>query len=198
MNDTTKTALPKLRNMPFSPEANPLTKETRYGTKKRYARAGRAEELVNVQTGEYHQRFAVIQSVEEVDNDQFVKLYAAGVQAAFELSKTAMRVFHLVLVEYEREPMVKGYADTVYLAWNGRSATGEKLDMSEATLNRGMRELVMKGFLHPRSPSLYWVNPNLFFKGDRVILMNEFRKVKLSKVERERQAIARGDMRATA
>jgi hypothetical protein len=39
-----------------------------------------------------------------------------------------------------------------------------------------MRELVDKGFIYPRSPSLYWTNPNLFFKGDRVMFIKEYRR----------------------
>ena len=40
----------------------------------------------------------------------------------------------------------------------------------------GLRELLAKGFLAPRSPNLYWVNPALFFKGDRVAFVKEYRR----------------------
>jgi len=33
-----------------------------------------------------------------------------------------------------------------------------------------------KGFLAPRSPNLFWVNPSLFFKGDRVMFIKEYRR----------------------
>lgn len=52
--------------------------------------------------------------------------------------------------------------------------------MSEATFNRGLRELVDKGFLYPRLPGVYWTNPNLFFKGDRVAFIHEYRRHKPS------------------
>jgi len=51
----------------------------------------------------------------------------------------------------------------------------------------GLNELLAKGFLAPRSPNLFWVNPALFFKGDRVAFVREYRRLvnvqKLPKAE---------------
>jgi len=63
--------------------------------------------------------------------------------------------------------------------------------MSESTFNRGLRELVDKGFVYPRSPSVYWVNPSMFFKGDRVLFIKEYRRRKTAapdSIEENRQA----------
>ena len=48
--------------------------------------------------------------------------------------------------------------------------------MSEKTFQRGLKELLAKQFLAPRSPSTFWVNPALFFKGDRVKFITEYRR----------------------
>ena len=48
--------------------------------------------------------------------------------------------------------------------------------MSEKTFQRGLRELLGKSFLAPKLPNVYWVNPALFFKGDRVMFVREYRR----------------------
>lgn len=170
-----KKTLPKLRQLAYSPEVNPLAEPQKITTKRRYVKSGRGADLVNPSTGEIH-AVASIHQVEERDDAEFVKVFAAGIKAAYELRKTAGRVFQVVLEQYEREPMSKGFADSVYLAWFDGGLSGQSIGMSEATFNRGMRELVDKGFIYPRSPSLYWTNPNLFFKGDRVMFIKEYRR----------------------
>ena len=44
-------------------------------------------------------------------------------------------------------------------------------------LQTGLKELLAKGFLAPRSPNLFRVNPALFFKGDRVAVVREYRRL---------------------
>ncbi len=172
-----KKVLPKLRQLSYSPDINPLADPQQIVTKRRYVKSGRGADLVDQSTGEIC-AVSVIQQIEEKDDAEFVKVFSAGIKAAYELSKTAGRVFQVVLENYEREPMSKGFVDSVYLAWFDGGLSGQSVDMSEATFNRGMRELVDKGFIYPRSPSLYWVNPNLFFKGDRVMFIKEYRRKK--------------------
>jgi hypothetical protein len=183
--------LPRLRQLSYSPEINPLAEPRQITTKRRYVKSGRGADLVNPATGEVH-AVSVIQQVEEKDDAEFVKVFSAGIKAAYELGKTAGRVFQVVLENYEKEPMSKGFVDSVYLAWFDGGLSGQSIGMSEATFNRGMRELVDKGFIYPRSPSLYWVNPNLFFKGDRVMFIKEYRRRK-STVSSDLEA--RGQMR---
>lgn len=50
------------------------------------------------------------------------------------------------------------------------------LDMSEKTFQRGLKELLAKQFLAPRTPSTFWVTSALFFKGDRVKFITEYRR----------------------
>ena len=48
--------------------------------------------------------------------------------------------------------------------------------MSEDTFKKGLRELLDKGFLSPKTLNSYWTNPALFFKGDRVLFIKEYRR----------------------
>lgn len=170
-----KKKLPRLRALSYSPDVNPLVEPQQIQVKRRWVKSGRSEELVNPATGEIS-GVAAIHQVEERDDAEFVKVFAAGVKAIYDLTKTASRVFQVVLETYQSEPMSKGFADSIYLAWFDGGLSGQSIGMSEATFNRGMRELVDKGFIYPRSPSLFWVNPSMFFKGDRVLFIKEYRR----------------------
>lgn len=164
-----------LNKLDYSPIHNPLIEPQEIRVKRRYVRTRGGQEMVNPRTGELA-GVAVIQIVEERDDAEFVKVFAEGVRAAFELTRTGYRVFQAVLTIYQGTAMKGGYAEAVDLFWFGDGLNGEQLDMSEYTFNRGLRELLDKGFLAPRSPSSYWVNPSLFFKGDRVAFVKEYRR----------------------
>ena len=172
-----KKTLPKLRSLSYSPEVNPLMEPHQVQVRKRWVKTGRAEQLVNMSTGEVSGMSAHHQ-IEEKDDAEFVKVFAAGVKAIYDLSRTASRVFQVVLDQYQQEPMRKGFADSLYLAWFDGGLDGQSVGMSESTFNRGLRELVEKNFVYPRSPSVYWVNPSMFFKGDRVMFIKEYRRRK--------------------
>lgn len=164
-----------LKKLVYSPDSNPLLEPQEVSVKKRWVKTGTAEELVSTATGEVRQTSAIY-TVDERDDASFVKVFAAGVAAAFDLGRTASRVFQLVLQEYERAPMRQGFAESIELSWFNDGLCGRKVDMSEKTFQRGLKELLAKQFLAPRSPTTFWVNPALFFKGDRVKFITEYRR----------------------
>lgn len=164
---------PNLKSLEYSPNVNPLLEPSRLVVKRRYVSTGLRRDLKDAVTGEIIGA-SVIRQVEEKDDAEFVKIFSDGIKAAFGLSKTASRVFTLVLERYESEPMVGGYADSVYLAWFGEGLSGESVGMSDRTFQTGLRELLAKGFIAPRTPNLFWVNSALFFKGDRVLFVREY------------------------
>lgn len=167
-----KTDLSKLQ---YSPTINPLMQPQQVTTKRRYVRSGRADDLINSSTGEIV-GVATIHQVEERDDAEFVKVFAAGVTAGYELTKTAQRVFQVVLDQYQRTPMSRGFADYVNLFWFNDGIDGRSVGMSEYTFKRGLRELIDKSFLHPKDSASFWTNPALFFKGDRVMFIKEYRR----------------------
>lgn len=91
---------------------------------------------------------ATIHQVEERDDAEFVKVFAAGVAAAYDLCRTAQRVFSVVLDQCQRTPMAGGYADSVELFWFGDGIEGRAVGMSEYTFKRGLRKLLDKAFLY--------------------------------------------------
>ena len=164
-----------LSKLQYSPTVNPMLDPQEIKTTRRLVKSGRSEQLINASTGEVA-GVAAIHQVEERDDAEFVKIFAAGVAAAYDLTKTGQRVFAVVLDQYQRTPMTGGYADSVELFWFGDGIEGRDVGMSEYTWQRGLRELLDKRFLWPRNPTSFWINPALFFKGDRVMFIREYRR----------------------
>lgn len=165
-----------LRRLEYSPRNNPFMAgaviQTRNKTVRTRAAAGR--ELVDADTGEVVAT-TVIHTVEERDEAHFVKVFAEGVKAAFDLTRTGSRVFTAVLKEYQAAKMTGGYSDSITLFFFDDGLNGNAIDMSEKSFQRGLKELLAKGFLAPKAPNQFWVNPALFFKGDRVTFAREYR-----------------------
>ena len=188
-----------LNKLVFSPHENPLLEPHEVRVKRRYVRTSRASELVDPLTGQV-EAVAAIHTVEERDDAEFVKVYRAGVKASHQLTRTADRVFGAVLDAYQQTPMTGGFAESVYLAWFDGGLSGQAVGMSEETFKKGLRELLDKGFLWPKAPNVFWVNPNLFFKGDRVAFITEYRRKASTRSadEAERAALERnGQQRLT-
>lgn len=162
-----------LRKLEFSPKVNPLVQPQEIVLKKASVWAGRSDNLVNQQTGEV-QAVSSIYRVVEKDDAEFVKVFAAGVAASYDLTTTAQRVFTAVLRVYEETPMRGGFVDYLDLYWFDGGLCGQEIGMSEKTFQRGLKELLAKSFLAPRLHNSYWVNPSLFFKGDRVRFIREY------------------------
>lgn len=165
-----------LRKLPFKPDSNPFMQsgaEIRTKTKTVRTRAT-PRDMMDPDSGEIIGS-SIIHTIEERDEAHFVKVFADGVRAAFDLTKTGSRVFHAVLMEYQKAKMTGGYSDTVRLFWFGEGLDGHAIGMSKYTFNAGLKELLEKQFLFPRAPNEYWVNPALFFKGDRVAFLKEYR-----------------------
>jgi hypothetical protein len=168
-------SLKHIKSGMMSPLTNPLIEPQTIQTSRRLVKTGRSQDLLDPLTGEIVARSA-IHTIEEKDDENFVKVFAAGIAASYELTKTAQKVFQAVLKEYEKSPMTGGYADSVDLYWFGDGINGESIGISERTWTRGMKELLQKRFLWPKNSSSYWTNPALFFKGNRVIFIKEYRR----------------------
>jgi hypothetical protein len=174
---------------------NPLIEVQDIRTKRRLVRSGRSEDLVNPATGEIS-GVAAIHQIEERDDAEFVKVFAAGVAAAYDLTRTAQRVFQVVLDQYQRTPMSRGFVDYVNLFWFGDGIEGRDVGLSEYTFKRGLRELLDKRFLSPKDSASFWTNPALFFKGDRVMFIKEYRRRRTSSDQAERDQLEhRGQQR---
>lgn len=116
--------------------------------------------------------FAFVEE-KEVDSEQFVKMYLAGIRQYGELSKAGALLFEFVYREISgREGKDK---DTV--AINYLLALKWKPDLAERTYYRGMSELLEKGFLfRSMAADIYFVNVRFMFNGDRMALVQSYRR----------------------
>ena len=165
-----------LRKLDYSPNINPLIEDNEIRVKQKLVKTrSTPSDLMDPETGEVTAA-TLIHTVETVDEAHFVKVFIDGTKKAFDLSRTASRAFQAILEEYQKEKMSGGYAESVQLYWFGNGLNGETVNMSEKTFQRGLKELIQKNFLSPKIPNVFWVNPNLFFRGNRVAFMKEYRK----------------------
>lgn len=164
-----------LRSLPYKPTDNPFIAGSEIVTKTKTVRTRSApRDMMDPDTGEVIGA-TMIHTIEEKDEAQFVKVFAEGVRRSFDLTKAGHRVFQAVLERYQYTKMTGGYSDSLSLYWFGNGLDGQDIGMSKFTFNRGLKELLEKQFLFPRKPNEYWVNPALFFKGDRVAFLREYR-----------------------
>lgn len=165
-----------LRKLDYSPNINPLVEHNEIRVRQKLVRTrSTPSDLLDPETGEITAS-TLIHTVETVDEEHFVKVFVEGTRLAFDLSRTASRTFQAILEAYQKEKMSGGYAESVQLYWFGGGLNGEAVNMSEKTFQRGLKELIQKNFLSPKIPNVFWVNPNLFFRGNRVAFMREYRK----------------------
>lgn len=116
-----------------------------------------------------------IHVVRDVDESEFLKLYTKNVRAIFDLKPTTQRVLQYLMVELQKTPN----ADAIYLAWMDAQDyfSEHDLSVSKASFHRALKELLEKGFLAESTRvNMFWFNPNLFFNGNRMTFVHEYRR----------------------
>ncbi len=120
-----------------------------------------------------------------VDNDRFVKLFVAHLDAFFDLKPGTMKLMTALLDELSKTRYVNG--DTIYLNY---SKVVEYFDRrgvkppAKGTFFNSMAEMCEKGFVAPSvDTNLWFINPAIFFNGDRVRFVTELQRKRLSKAE---------------
>jgi hypothetical protein len=110
----------------------------------------------------------------EVDTEQFVKIYLAGIKQYGNLTKAGAKLFEYV---YEKMSGHKAKdTDTITISLNLVRDWHPKL--AKATYYRGLNELLDQGFLfrYFGSEDMYFVNIRYIFNGDRVVLAQSYRR----------------------
>ena len=116
-----------------------------------------------------------IHQVKEVDETQFIKIYTQNVKAFFNIKPTTQKVLMAILNATQKAPN----SDSIYLNWFEVEDYSKQHDLqiSERSFYNAMRELLEKGFIaESERINQYWINPHLFFNGDRMIFIREYRK----------------------
>lgn len=129
-----------------------------------------------------------IHIVKEVDENEFVKIYTKNIKAIFDLKPTAQRVLQYLIIELQKTPN----ADAIYLAWVGIDEyfSENNIMASRSSFHRSITELIQKGFLaESTKPNMFWFNPNLFFNGNRLTFIHEYRKSNISSIDNKKEKL---------
>lgn len=126
--------------------------------------------IVDLDTGEIDNKSSiVIHKKESVDKAQFAKIYLSSLRAFFSLSNTAIRVlaYIMTIVEKDRDFIYFSVEDCMeYTNYN-----------SEKTIFKGLGELLDNDFIARSDKSYkFFINPCIFFNGDRLFLIKEYEK----------------------
>lgn len=119
--------------------------------------------------------FAAIHRVEIVDEDRFVKLFTQNMHHFFDLTPASQKLLQYVLLEVQDNPRCEG----IYVEWIQVQKFIEKFNykMGRATYHRAILEMLEKGFLaESERANYFWINVHLFFNGDRMVFIQEYRK----------------------
>lgn len=151
-------------------EENPLVEAGEIKSKQKTVRAIGTGSMVDTITGEIVAGTAIVVR-KKVDDEHFVKVFAEGVKASFDLSPSGFKVFQIVLKAAQTGAFG---ADSIYLYFMN-AVQDPDFPISQPTFHRGLKELIEKRFVAASTqPNIYWINPHLFFKGDRVAFVTEY------------------------
>ena len=128
---------------------------------------------------------AEIRSIRTVDSDPFVKLFTAELDRFFDLNPTTLRIVTVLIQNIGKLRIGEG--DQVYITEKAIAEALESHGMkapSSASYYRSLEELIEKGFIAPSTNTpLFFINPAIFFNGDRVRFVTEIRKKRATKQE---------------
>lgn len=130
---------------------------------------------------------AEIRRVKHVDSERFVKLFVGQLNAFFDLRPGSVKLMTAIIDELSQSRYVNG--DQIYLNYNQVRSYFVKhgsAPPAKTTFLLSLAELVEKGFVAPSiNPNLFFINPAIFFNGDRVRFVTEFRRKKNKREELE-------------
>ena len=160
--------LPAHRSNPFMK----VVSQYRRGTKRTTVKGGKI--VIDETTGEVDAAAEIVQ-IEEMDAEKFVKLYTADLRKFFSLRPASYRMLRVVLEQVQRTPNTDMVTLNVPLTVDFFERHNEKPPVRQ-TIYTALEEMIEKGFLarSEMHAEQYFINPALFFNGNRVRLVREY------------------------
>lgn len=115
----------------------------------------------------------VIAVKKAVDTEEFVKIFVGGLTALFDLSKRAYEVATCLMKSYNHGQL-SGVNDLIY--FNHKEAQDQGYGRKYQTFRSALNELIAAQFMAPaaKGRDWFWINPTLFYRGDRVTVINQY------------------------
>lgn len=139
---------------------------------------------IDPSTGEFKGHTAFIRQI-EVDEQEFIKFYLKEFKAFCGLSEKAMRIFNFILKQ------LKPNSDEfMFLINDCIDEVGYK---SKTSIYNALTELIQADVIAKgKTDTLYFINPNMIFNGNRVTFARSYIKKNIEK------AVSRDEKRALA
>lgn len=182
---------PKVSLMKQRYEENPFASEDGFRIPmKNKSEVIQTDGPASITVGEEQIAVGQIRRIKTVDSDPFVKLFTAELDRFFDLTPTALRIVTVLIQDIGKIRL--GQGDQVYLTEKSLGDTLKEHRLkppSSASYYRAMDELISKGFVAPSTNHpLYFINPAIFFNGDRVRFVTEIRRRKATRAEQLEKA----------
>lgn len=134
--------------------------------------------IVDTATGEYEPATLQVIKTIKADKEKFVKLYTTHLRVFFELTANSNKLLQYIFHKVQTEAKD---TDQIYINYTDADEfyTNHNLKISESAFFKGLKELVEKQFLaYSIKTNIFYINPKLFFNGDRVEFITTFEKDK--------------------
>ena len=147
--------------------------------KKIMIKGGKA--IVDRETGE-EESSAEITQIKWVDGEQFVKLFTQNLKIFFDLKPTTFKILQVLLSQLQSVINSDIILLNITVVEDYFIQTKIK-KISKASFHNCIKELIDKHFIAQShlGAGMYFINPHLFFNGDRVKFTTEIRKRKNAK-----------------
>lgn len=127
------------------------------------------QDVINTETGEIDtQTMMVLSTRKEVDKAEFAKVFRHQFQCFFGLSKASLDILDYISdnIRYNHDRIALMIADL-----------SEQKGISISTVYRSLYQLIENKLIAKADKvGIYYINPQIFFKGDRIVLINEYIK----------------------
>lgn len=119
----------------------------------------------------------VIGKIEEVDTEEFVKLYTKNIGMLFDLSPRGQKALIAVFCAVQSAPGQAHIFLPYHYAVEYYQNLGIQKVPSRATFSHGITDLINMSFIaaHYGGDGWYWINPALVFNGNRIQFVTEYK-----------------------
>jgi len=141
-------------------------------TRKQYSAVStKTHQIIDMSTGELSEQEAVLSRAKPVEKNEFLKIFSAGISAMFDLPKGAQELFKAILHAYVAQ---KFKPETIYLNPDALLEAG--YSRQKGARIKAMNILINNGFIAEvkNRPHQFWINPNMFYKGNRMTLVQSY------------------------
>lgn len=118
-----------------------------------------------------------------VDADKFVKVYLATLNSWWDLKPTSMKIVTAIMQELGERHSIG--SEMIHLSYKNVQRYFEERGQKAPARNTfavSLSEIIENGFIAPAvTDDYYYINPAIFFNGDRVRLVTEIRKKRAHK-----------------